>query len=409
MDRGESGPPLPLPARRRPVPSLAPLPWEEDYLPPRRPVPSPSPSPGLDITLAQLLTCGVDELADRLGMPADILSRMTIVQLTGHLREYLQTGKEPTPSIVMPTLSKKDLPPIEKPPQVAERPLHTLEGKSSAQFDANFEDNFAANSDTFVANFDTFNSSGKPSYDRYAVFREIEVEDFKSLPNDVTAPNNEEPDSLSSQPDLPCDPAPTQAAEPFSDIKFESLGLVKKISAPHSKLEELKSVISILHKTGTSPTPDIDITAASDVNGKESKISKSNSDRYAALRDLSTVDEPSRPLSADLQDDLDMSAPLQVPKERKRSDEKSDGFDHSDFFDCIDNSLSLVTAEDAFRKSPLVVKEAMRTPEKLIEPMRALNKSPAQLAAPQAMVSGSISDIASGSSPEIVLTGDYAI
>lgn len=439
------GPPLPLPARKRPTAS-APittqpgissssnsLSWlnssigpEEDYLVPapivpRRPAPSPStaPSPGLDITLAQLLTCGMDELAGRLHMPAEVLSRMTLAQLTGHLHDYLQTGNSEE--------KKSDV--IEKPPEVMERPLPV---EKSVEFEVNFEDNFAASAaasaptpapasnitDTFEANFDSFNKSNKSSYDRYAVFREIEAEGLKSHPtNDILAQTQEEHDSLSSQPDLPCDASilhvedKSLSTKSISNIKFESLSIMSPVStspaiAHNTKLEELKNVISNIQKTSVSPTLDIETNISAEIKTNDIeniKISSSITDRYAALRDLSSVDEIPRPLSAELSEGPEPSAPLQVPKERKKSDEKSDGFDHSDFFDCIDNSLSLANPEDAFRKSPLVLKDTT-SPEKILEPVK---RSPVQLAAPLQIVSGSISDVASASSPEIVLTGEY--
>ncbi|XP_077286509.1 DAB adaptor protein isoform X2 [Arctopsyche grandis] len=432
------GPPLPLPARKRQTTSqsttssINTLSWlspavapEEDYLVPapmvpRRPAPSPTapptaPSPGLDITLAQLLTCGMDELAGRLRMPAEVLSRMTLAQLTGHLHDYIQTGSNGESA-------KPEVP--DQPPEVAERPPLTLDNKN-IEFDVNFEDNFTAGNtitttsapatvpaavDAFEVNFDNFNKSNKSSYDRYAVFREIEAEGLKPA-NDLVQ-NQEEHDSLSSQPDLPCDTSILNVddkpvtTKPISNIKFDSLSMIAPVSsaAQNTKLEELKSVINSIQKTSLSPTPDIDVTLSTETKIKDVEVSKGKSsatDRYAALRDLSTVDEIPRPLSAELSEALDISVPLQVPKERKKSDEKSDGFDHSDFFDCIDNSLSLVNPEDAFRKSPLVVKD-IASPEKVPEPIK---KSPIQLTAPQPLVSGSISDVASGSSPEIVLTG----
>lgn len=412
------GPPLPLPARRRPtVPvsqsnsSVSGNSWfgstvhtEDDYLAPipapaKKTIPSPTPSPGLDITLAQLLTCGVDELADRLRMPAEKLSKMTIVQLTGHLKEYLQTSN----------VENKPDPIPDKPPQVAARPPQSFE--KPPDFVANFEDNFSATkSETFVANFDNLNSSNK-TYDRYAVFRDLEVEDVKNQPiTSLISQNQEEHDSLSSQPDLPCDSPLAQSIDVIKpEIKLDPTptkstlsNLISQTVAQNSKLEELKSVISNIHKNSVSPTPDIEIRPATEIKISEienNKSGKSASDRYAALRDLSTLDEPVRPLSAELFEETQRRTPLQVPKERKKSDEKSDGFDHSDFFDCIDNSLSLTNTEDAFRKSPLVIKEPVLSPEK---PAEIVHNSPVQLSAPTLPVSRSISDIASGSSPEIV-------
>jgi hypothetical protein len=196
------------------------------------------------------------------------------------------------------------------------------------------------------------------------------------------------------------DSAPS--SKPLSDINLNSMRISSPApkedqSAQNARLEELKNVISNIQKTAASPPPEIDITNNADIKvSDEKKAVTSNSDRYAALRDLSVVDETPRPLSADITDEQEQFTPLQVPKERKKSDEKSDGFDHSDFFDCIDNSLSLTNQEDAFRKSPMVLK----SPEK---PTETLLRTP--IPAPILLPSGSVSDVNSGSSPEIVVTG----
>lgn len=120
-----------------------------------------------------------------------------------------------------------------------------------------------------------------------------------------------------------------------------------------------------------------------------SKLLIYNCSRYAALREI-TITEP--------QDEFE-SIPPEAPKERKKSDEKSDGFDNSDFFDCIDNSsLSFTHVEDAFRKSPMgrdrEEKKVEEKKEIVIEPVRELQPLPERLS------TGSISDVISGSSPD---------
>lgn len=120
-----------------------------------------------------------------------------------------------------------------------------------------------------------------------------------------------------------------------------------------------------------------------------------NVSRYAALREITITEPP--------QDEFE-SLPPELPKERKKSDEKSDGFDNSDFFDCIDNSsLSFTHVEDAFRKSPVVKEreEEKKVEEKKEPPVEIVPLPVRDLAPPPARLStGSISDVVSGSSPD---------
>lgn len=104
-----------------------------------------------DITLSQLLTLGIDDLAVKLHVPTSKLNTMTLVELTTYLTDFLECSKK-KPS---PQPKKKS---------------------TEAKFIVKFDDNFGEEQ-IFVADFEKFNSmpesSEESQIDRYAVFREI--------------------------------------------------------------------------------------------------------------------------------------------------------------------------------------------------------------------------------------------
>ncbi|VEN49122.1 unnamed protein product [Callosobruchus maculatus] len=176
----EKRPPLPVPARKakfesdfipeRPKKQLNVSSSEEDYLTPvsfpdKSVRISPPPSQrdiskgdaeskdgdslkGLDITLSQLTLSGLNELAQKLNIPAGQLSNMTLVQLTSLLSNYIKTGNTDTSDVKSDDTTTND-----------------------AKFPA-FEANFAAN-------FSNGGGSANTSFDRYAVFRELMQEEIK--------------------------------------------------------------------------------------------------------------------------------------------------------------------------------------------------------------------------------------
>lgn len=122
-----------------------------------------------DITLSQLLTLGIDDLASKLNVPTSKLNTMTIVELTKYLSEFIEKSKQPPP--VTPSDS-----PVFKV---------SFDESSDATFIAKFDDNFGEpdEDNSFVANFENFNQapiSVIPTADRYAVFREIIDQEMQS-------------------------------------------------------------------------------------------------------------------------------------------------------------------------------------------------------------------------------------
>lgn len=127
-----------------------------------------------DITLSQLLTLGIDDLASKLNVPTSKLNTMTIVELTKYLSEFIEKTKQPLAP-----------PPAETP---NDSPVFrvSFDDSSDATFVAKFDDNFGEpepDDNSFVANFDNFNQppvSIIPTADRYAVFREIIDQEIQS-------------------------------------------------------------------------------------------------------------------------------------------------------------------------------------------------------------------------------------
>ncbi|XP_031765653.2 protein disabled isoform X2 [Galleria mellonella] len=416
-----AGPPLPRPARKKePLADRSTKPRlscasaatnssEEEYL-----TPAPPPLPAarrFDITLSQLLTCTMDELAHRLRVPATTLSSMTLPQLTEYLRSYLAADNERAHINVEPSLRTDKDKPILPPSTVTIPEKPAPSAPPISEFRPQFEDNFAPteSNDTFVANFDDFDKKANPSYDRYAAFREIQEQELKSKsildPVDTgeidSKQDSDEKEELTAINDLmrakedrklEAKETSRSPLKTLDELTMDSFNMFRNSVSPKpsqidAKIEDIKSVMKNLQieKSRRSVSPRD--------NGNVDMKQEDASDRYAALREITITEPP--------QDEFE-SLPPEVPKERKKSDEKSDGFDNSDFFDCIDNSsLSFSHVEDAFRKSP-VVKE--REEEKKLEekkevqvelaPVRELQPPPARLS------TESISDVASGSSPD---------
>ncbi|KAL4712609.1 hypothetical protein ACJJTC_007204 [Scirpophaga incertulas] len=424
----ETTPPLPRPARKKEQPAdrflMNPLlsstainSSEDEYL-----TPAPPPLPAarrFDITLSQLLTCTMDDLAARLRVPAATLSSMTLPQLTEYLRSYLAADTERAHiHIEQPERKKEDkdiqIPPmpnttLPNKPIVAKIPPVSISNEFKPQFEDNFTPN-AESSDIFVANFDDFEKKANASFDRYAAFREIQEQELKakSILDPVGAEDieprqdSDEKEELAAINDmmkineemkLEAKESSRSPLKTLDELTLDSFNMFRNSVSPKpsqidAKIEDVKSIMKTLQidniRRSVSPRD----------NGSVDTKHEDTSDRYAALREI-TITEP--------QDDFE-SLPPEPPKERKKSDEKSDGFDNSDFFDCIDNSsLSFSHVEDAFRKSPVVKdKEEDKKMEvqKEISVDAPLPLRPAPLPPTARLSTGSNSDVISGSSPD---------
>lgn len=164
-----------------------------------------------DLTLSQLLTLGIDELASKLKVPVNKLSTMNIVELTQYLCDFIERSSQkslPATVAIQPTSN------AEPTPQEAIFKV-SFDESNDATFIAKFDDSFGEDdpNQSFVPDFESFNAqpeatacppittaTAKPSADRYAVFREIMDQELRSdddQPNDANSSfgSGDEPNS----------------------------------------------------------------------------------------------------------------------------------------------------------------------------------------------------------------------
>lgn len=229
-----------------------------------------------DITLTQLLTLGIEDLALRLNVPSTKLSTMTIVELTKYLSDFIEETSQKSLSIANEPIDSVPSVPASSATQAQQSSVITLatattkssttappplktanessavfkvsfDDSNDATFIAKFDDNFGMDNDDFTPNFDHFNQTHNSAVDKYAVFREIIDQDLQS---DVQQTTDTKP----------------------------SDGSVEASSDAESPINEKEIVV-----TATTVLPKIDtkITQA---------ISQAK-DRYAALRDIILVED----------------------------------------------------------------------------------------------------------------------
>ncbi|XP_055915340.1 protein disabled isoform X2 [Eupeodes corollae] len=231
-----------------------------------------------DITLSQLLTLGIDELAAKLSVPTSKLSTMTLVELTTYLSEFIEKSKKPKQRPVMVAVPPpEDSPPIFKV---------NFDQMPDATFVAKFDDNFGEEEPApFVANFSQFEEAATcsspakteanlkaaavPSADRYAVFREIIDQELQQ-------------DSID------------QKSSPEADDEAESL---------NGNIPETNTLAQF-SDDDKSPTT----VPVSKIDTKITEAISHAKDRYAALRDIILVEDlfekPPLPQSEDLMQDF---------------------------------------------------------------------------------------------------------
>ncbi|XP_041452185.1 protein disabled isoform X3 [Drosophila obscura] len=239
-----------------------------------------------DITLTQLLTLGMDDLAVKLNVPASKLSTMTLVQLTSYLSEYLSSSEKTSQSLAPPTAAAPVAPPPATVPAASSSAaVFKVSFDQQTSFVASFDDTFGEDEATtgvasppeeapiFVANFANFNEApipaavaapvAVPSADRYAVFREIIDQELQQ--------QQQETDLMGDLTPPPVDEQET-AQEPSLVLEARTeLPLIDSIvtsSAPPS--------------APPPPLPKIDT--------KITEVVAQAKDRYAALRDIILVE-----------------------------------------------------------------------------------------------------------------------
>jgi disabled homolog 2 len=233
---------------------------EEPAPPPLPPVSTHPLQPVLpDITLSQLLTLGIDDLAAKLNVPTSKLNTMTIVELTSYLSNFIEASKPaPPPPVDRPMLAQMK----NESPTPVFRVSFDEGGPNEVTFVAKFDDNFA-DDPPFVANFDSFNqartSPQAPAIDRYAAFREILGQDSSNEDTPPLGNDGGEEDPFATQPPI------------------ISLGLDKVVADEKSRMSPnvLDESVVKMKRIDTKITETI-------ANAK---------DRYAALRDIIMVED----------------------------------------------------------------------------------------------------------------------
>ncbi|XP_058834698.1 protein disabled isoform X2 [Topomyia yanbarensis] len=234
-----------------------------------------------DITLSQLLTLGIDDLATKLNVPVTKLSTMTLVELTSYLSEFIENTKN-SPSSAASWNQEADN---------NDSPVFKVnfEEQNDATFVAKFDDNFGEDS-TFVANFDNLNlqpsqsttrPSAVPVVDKYAVFREIIEKEI--------GPSQEQ--------------QKTELERAVSDMA--SLDFDKEVASEMNRLSPNMNVDQFVPSPSQSQTFTANSPLSVPMTKIDTKITEVIShakDRYAALRDIILVEDlfekPTPPPSA---------------------------------------------------------------------------------------------------------------
>ncbi|XP_017861608.1 PREDICTED: protein disabled [Drosophila arizonae] len=231
-----------------------------------------------DITLAQLLTLGMDELAVKLNVPASKLSTMTLVQLTAYLSEFLQASNDQT----QPKSRASPAQALQSPATAGSSSAGTaavfkVNFDQQTSFVAKFDDTFGEDvgQDSFVANFANFNEApvcpavpavpAVPPADRYAVFREIIDQELQQqqqetdLMGDLTPPPVDETQQEQQQQQQQPQQQQQQQQQPLAQLDIDVTELEME-----------------------PPPPKIDT--------KITEVVAQAKDRYAALRDIILVE-----------------------------------------------------------------------------------------------------------------------
>lgn len=231
-----------------------------------------------DITLSQLLTLGIDDLAHKLNVPTSKLSTMTIIELTKYLSEFIERSKD----------SSKGSPPNESPVFKV-----SFDDASDATFVAKFDDNFGepeSEDNSFVANFENFNQppvSIIPTADRYAVFREIIDQEIQS-----------------------------QQFDSFHQESIESNNSNSLEDAPESSFEFSKELENSVSPVDNQFRQSPNTSQMTKIDTKITDAISNARDRYAALRDIILVE--------DLFDKSAMRPPLASISDSNLSDDPDD-------------------------------------------------------------------------------------
>lgn len=295
---------------------------------------------GLDITLSQLTLSGLNELAQKLKIPATQLSNMTLVQLTNFLSNFIKSSN----SVVPPTTKTE----------------------SETSSTNNFAD-FSHFQADFAANFNNSNSSD-PSYDRYAVFRELMQEEIKqtkidSEPEEILEEKEKLENTMNSNVNL--------ELKPLND---ESLNTDRYAALREIVESELKQTDANNEDLNQNHPNDVESTELEDVNVEENATLSNGS-----LKDTDNLNIINQEKMQVENNEKEITSPIKT------------------------KIIEYITPPENKNKEALTsVKQALKSPIK-----SNIIKSPVPSAITEIvqnntrLTSGSLSDVISGSSPEV--------
>lgn len=236
---------------------------------------SQPPDPAItEMTLTNLLSLGIKDMAKKLNVPESKLSTMTLIELTSYLSKFLENSKQQQTSSTPPVVATFKVN-FDQPMQLAQ----------DDTFFAKFDDNFGED-DKFEPDFDKLNNlkpnTPPPSADRYAAFREIIIEQEIVQPS-VSPTIQFEEERKSSI-----------TGEKQDGRLSTSLDFEKAVEAQINRLSPNMQIGSVEMAPPPPPIAKIDTKITE-------KIANAK-DRYAALRDIILVEDlfekPSVPLTS---------------------------------------------------------------------------------------------------------------
>lgn len=227
-----------------------------------------------DITLSQLLTLGIDDLASKLNVPSSKLNTMTIVELTKYLSDYIENSSQKnvftpsdSPSVPVSTTStsQPETSPSPAPMKTSgAAPKLETASESSAVFKVSFDDSndatFIAKFDDFgmdnefIPNFDHFNQSQSSSVDKYAVFREIIDQEMQSdYTQKPDAKPSDESVDISSDAESPINEVENPPISSKIDTKITQA--ISQAKDRYAALRDIILVEDLFEKPSSTETP----------------------------------------------------------------------------------------------------------------------------------------------------------
>ncbi|XP_015172613.1 PREDICTED: protein disabled [Polistes dominula] len=273
------------------------------------------PKPSLDITLSQLTSANLVELASSLGMTVQELTSLTLQQLTECLANL--SSKESS------TIETKE----EKPVQPKTEPLPLNKQSSTCKI---AETSFVSGEPLFKANFDQepMKKEQEPTYDKYAVFREL-LEMEQMLEESKEERNDEEIIMTDTEPKEPCEEPKESDDKNQNEILAEAIvamvNLTVKLPPSNDELikeetgdEEIEETNEIENDKPIEPMEEID-----EIKDNGIEVSSMNLQSNRKI-DLEVELETEADIEVDIEDDMIDDTIMVVGGSQDKSETLSD-------------------------------------------------------------------------------------